>query len=167
MSAKHAAKRARRPKTAVFDSIEAESEAVKKFLATAVAEGRLDGAVAARLGAPVGNAGAASIASSSRPKTAEAARIAKATEDTQNRIDLTAKGGDQGNWDNPFAFHRIENMAPEQRLRMLEGTRPIPIFSDPTELANATARLAVENPALSAAEKEGAIRGRSSNASSP
>ena len=158
MSARHAAKRARRPKTAEHVSIEAESDMIKDFVAAAVATGKIDSCVAARLGVPVGGATAAGAPSSSRPKTAEAVRIATATEVTQGRIDLTATGGDQGNWDNPYAFHRIENMSADQRLRMLEGTKSVPIFSDPTEFANATARLAVENPALSPAAKEAAIR---------
>ena len=158
MSAKHAAKRARRPKTAAHDSIAAEGDAIRKFLETAVAEGKLDGASAARLGVQVEGAKSASAPGPSQPRTAEAARIEKATADTQARIDLTAQGGEQGNWNNPFAFHRVENMAPEQRLRMLEGTKSLPMFSDPTEFANATARLAIDNPALSSGEKESAIR---------
>ena len=139
------------------DSVEEQNEALKAALARALDGQVPDASTLARLGVKSGPAPSSSSAVA-KPATVQGRRMEAATAGTQGRI-LSAAAAEEGEADvNPLSFHRVENMSDRTRLRLLEGSRSLPVFSSPEEFATATARLVVENPTLSAAEKDAQLR---------
>ena len=139
------------------DSVEEQNVALKAALARAL-DGKVpDASTLARLGVKSGPAPSSSSAVA-KSATAQGRRMEAATAGTQERI-LAAAAAEEGEADvNPLSFHRVENMSDRTRLRLLEGSRSLPVFSSPEEFATATARLVVENPTLSAAEKDAQLQ---------
>ena len=141
------------PKTPPTSSIDEENNELRQIVADMQGGKHVDSALLRKLGVP---AKVPERPASAPPRTAEGARIETAALRTQARIDgrsAESPGATTPAAFNPIAFHQPENQDVATRLRLLEGTSRLPMFSTPESFANATARLVNRNANLTPEER--------------
>ena len=108
--------------------------------------------------APRGAADSSLIRFENKPATQERLRIQKGVSSTADRAAVPAASGNACDELNPMQLFKREHMSAETRFRFLEREQSVQLYSSPEALANATARLVVENEALTPEQKLSELR---------